>query len=330
MKEYKQILNQEVLQDALFENYSVRTDLAMEAVEVVRSHTGREVDGATVQVEEGPHAKITRTSILTAAASRQLGKMPGNYSTIEAPALRERSRDLKKEIAQLLAQELSRFLNRLKPEDTVLVIGLGNWNATPDALGPRVVQHLLVTRHLFGQPALAELRRGLRPVAALSPGVLGITGIETGEIVLGVVQKIRPAMVIAVDALAARETGRLCTTIQLADSGINPGSGLGNRRVGITPETLGIPVLAIGVPTVVHAVTIVSDALDLLQPAQAAQGPQKKALINELLSPHLGTLVVTPKEIDVFIEDVAQTVAGGLNTALHPAIELEDALAYIQ
>ncbi|MDI3280118.1 MAG: GPR endopeptidase [Bacillota bacterium] len=330
MEEEKRHLNQEILQDALFEHYSVRTDLAMEAVEVVRSQTGREVDGATVQVEEGPHAKITRMSILTAAASRQLGKMPGHYSTIEAPALRERSRDLKKEIAQLLAQELSRFLNRLKPQDTVLVVGLGNWNATPDALGPRVVRHLLVTRHLFAQPALAELRQGLRPVAALSPGVLGITGIETGEIVLGVVQKIRPAMVIAVDALAARETGRLCTTIQLADSGINPGSGLGNRRVGITPETLGVPVLAIGVPTVVHAVTIVSDALDLLQPAQAAPGQQKKALINELLSPHLGTLVVTPKEIDVFIEDVAQTVAGGLNTALHPGIGLEDALAYLQ
>lgn len=367
--------------DELFAAYNVRTDLALEATEVMHANTGQEVPGAQVDVEDTEYAKITRMSIYSAQASRQLGKMPGHYSTIEAPGLRDRDRLLQEEVSQVFAKELGRFLQRIREDQPVLVVGLGNWNATPDALGPKVVNKLLVTRHLF-EMSPPELSQGLRPVCAIAPGVLGITGMETAEIILGVVRHVRPAMVIAVDALASRSTQRLCTTIQIADTGVSPGSGIGNRRMGLTPETLGTQVIAVGVPTVVHAMTIASDAMDLLNsyepPApetdealepdaadentvgfpgignflinrgrdQDAQGDtevsvtptrsasispqQKRAMLSEILNPSMGTLIVTPKNIDIFVDDVARVIAGGLNVALHPGVELADVMRYLQ
>lgn len=268
----RQELAQARIDDPLFDQYNVRTDLALEATEVVRSRTGQDIPGAQIEEEEGEYAKVTRMSVYSIQAAQTLGKMPGHYCTIESPGLRDRDRILQEEVSQIFAKEIQRFLTRIAPESLVMVVGLGNWNATPDALGPKVVDQLLVTRHLFAMSP-PELRQGLRPVCAIAPGVLGITGIETAEIVFSLVKHVHPAMVIAVDALASRSTDRLCATIQISDSGVHPGSGVGNRRIGITPESLGVPVLAVGVPTVVHAVTLVSDALDLLDEAQAQAAP---------------------------------------------------------
>ncbi len=353
--------------------HSIRTDLALEATEVIKADRGQEIPGAKVEVIDGKYAKVTRMGILTAQAAKIVGKMPGHYSTIEAPQMRTRNRDLQEEVSQLFAKEIERFLHTIKQDDLVLVVGLGNWNATPDAIGPRVIHHLLVTRHLH-KYAPPELSGGLRPVAAIAPGVMGTTGIETGEIVLGLVKQIKPAMVIAVDALASRSVERVCTTIQISNTGINPGAGVGNRRLSITPETLGVPVLAVGVPTVVHATTLVNDALRLIEGdqygTQEAKRPkttfgrinvlgnseptgesepaqpesklnrlaalselpplQKQQIVQELLAPFMGSLIMTPKEIDVFIEDMAEVVAGGLNAALHPGIELADILKYLK
>ncbi len=375
------------IDDPLFDRYNVRTDLALEAAEVVRRRSGQDVPGAQIEEEETEYAKVTRMSIYSAQAARTIGKMPGHYCTIESPGLRNRDRVLQEEVSQTFAKELSRFLTRIAPEALVMVVGLGNWNATPDALGPKVVNQLLVTRHLFAMSP-PELREGLRPVAAIAPGVLGITGIETAEIVFSLVKQVRPAMVIAIDALASRSTDRLCTTIQISDSGVHPGSGVGNRRMGITPESLGVPTLAVGVPTVVHAVTLVSDALEALRsqapspapvpaaapPAEAAAGqpeqgpfagigrflggspgdgaeaeashqeaqaaaqsspgisvpPPGPAELAELLGPETGSLIITPRQIDLFIDDVAKVLAGGLNAALHPDIELSDVMRYLQ
>lgn len=375
-------------EEAEEEYRSVRTDLAVEATELYRQSTGvEEIPGARIETRRTENASVTRTTVLTPQAAQALGKLPGNYVTIESESLRTHNRDAQEEVGELLAEEIGRFMTRLEEEDTVLLVGLGNWDATPDALGPRTIHHALITRHLF-KVAPPELRGGLRPVCGIAPGVLGITGMETGEIVKGIVERIRPAMVIAIDALAARNTKRICATIQISDTGIHPGSGLGNKRVGITPESLGIPVIAIGVPTVVHAATIVTDALDrywemqnedgdgdnagrvrenaaqarfpnlavdprdILHPhtpsnAEAVDGtgvvadgqvPRRFPLtpdmlqrfLDEILSPLLGPLVVTPKEIDVVIEDVARILAGGINVALHPKVDVDEMLKYLQ
>ncbi|MCL4515926.1 MAG: GPR endopeptidase [Firmicutes bacterium] len=362
---------QNVPENALEEYYNVRTDLAIEATEVMRAQTGREVSGARVDVEESEHAKVTRMSILSAQAARELGKMPGHYSTIESAELRQHNRDIHEEVAEVFAREISRFLGRIPPQANVLIVGLGNWNATPDALGPKVVHQVLITRHLY-EMTPPELRGELRPVCAIAPGVLGITGMETGEVIKGVVQQIRPAMVIAIDALASRASERLCATIQISDAGISPGSGIGNKRMGITPETLGIPVLAVGVPTVIHATTIANDAMEILaretapapatsvtpqatlatKAASASQATpghestaktprfanqkmqlepqQKRQMLEEILTPFLGSMIVTPKEIDVLVDDVSRVIAGGLNAALHPEISLQDIMRYVQ
>lgn len=382
------------IDDPLFDKYNVRTDLALEATEVVRKHTGQEIPGAQIEEEETQFARVTRMSIYSAQAARTIGKMPGHYCTIESPGLRDRDRVLQEEVSQIFAREVQRFLARIPVDALVLVVGLGNWNATPDALGPKVVDQLLVTRHLFAMSP-PELRQGLRPVSAIAPGVLGITGVETAEIVFSLVKHIRPAMVIAIDALASRTTDRLCATIQISDSGVHPGSGIGNRRLGITPDSLGIPVLAVGVPTVVHAMTLVSEAIEYLQEQQQGAGgaevpgeaqpqqaqeeaaepgqtegpftgigqfltgsppagqepslqqpqtaqahamsspglsrpPQGRQEIAKLLDTELSNLIITPRQIDLFIDDVAKVIAGGLNAALHPDIELSDVMRYLQ
>ncbi len=321
----------------VFSASDVRTDLALEAHAAARGTGPQEMPGVTVNEERGPDVSVTRMEIFTPQAAQLLGKTMGRYVTIEAPALRRRNRQLQEEVAGVLARELAALMN-LNPWDEVLVVGLGNWNATPDALGPRVVGGLLVSRHLRAHVP-PELANRLRGVAALAPGVLGLTGIETGEIVRGVVDRAAPQAVIVVDALAARSIDRIATTIQLADTGINPGSGVGNPRASITRDNLGVPVYAIGVPTVVHAVTIANDTLDLVasqlqaqepawQPLAAMDRERKHSLISQVLSPEVGDLVVTPKEIDVLIRDISRAVAGGVNAALHPAIGREEMAIY--
>lgn len=344
--------------DRLFEKYNVRTDLALESHQAVIEREGPpELPGVQVHTEDQEGVLVTRIKVESDLGAQLMGKPQGNYSTLESTALREHNRDVHETIAELTAKEIDWFLTEagLGPEDSVIVVGLGNWNATPDALGPRVVESLMVTRHLL-EMTPPELRKGLRPIAAISPGVLGLTGIETGEIIMGVVDRIGAKAVICIDALASRSVDRLCSTIQISDTGINPGAGVGNRRLAINRESMGVPVIAIGIPTVVHAVTIISDAMELLEqnqqkpqeghPSQGVQfnvdpemllsnppPPQppmdKRRLMASLLDPYLGTMIVTPKEIDVLIEEVSDVIAGALNTAFHEGVSYDEVFKYL-
>lgn len=366
--------------------HAVYTDLALEAHEGLMQQGGTTtVPGVHVETEQKEVAKVSRVAIDSDTAAHTMGKAKGMYVTLESTAIRDRDQEQQEALSQQLSKEINKFLYDLNiPEDSAcLVIGLGNWNATPDALGPRTISELLVTRHLH-ELVPPEARGGLRPVATMAPGVLGITGIETSEIVRGVVDRIKPSLVLCVDALAARSSERLGTTIQLSDTGIQPGAGVGNKRRALDEETLGVPVLAIGVPTVIHALTIVDDALDWIttdltgtpppdtafgggQQGQVDTGPikldpsrisvhnvsdqatssgndtrgrtdpfglpldkaQKRYMMRSLLGPHFGDMIVTPKEIDILIDDVAETVAGAINTALHPSLDLDDVLRYL-
>ncbi|ASS76115.1 GPR endopeptidase [Tumebacillus algifaecis] len=319
-------------------SYSVSTDLALEAHQIFSAQHGGNIPGVKTSSQELEGITVTRLTIENEVGSNIMGKMVGNYLTFEVPGLRYKDPDLQKRVAELFAEELKMFV-QLPEEATVLVIGLGNRKVTPDSLGPLVCDNLFVTRHLFDQlPELVE-DGGYRSVAAVAPGVLGITGIETSEIVHGIVKKVKPDLVIAVDALAARSLERVNTTIQVADVGISPGAGVGNKRKGLNKKSLGVPVVAVGVPTVVDAVTITSDAMDLLVERLERDVPgngmtklltgfdeaEKKQLIFELLHPLGQNLMVTPKEVDTFVEDIANVLANGLNVALHDAITMEDA-----
>ena len=332
----------------------VRTDLALEAFQLMQARQGgAPLPGVEREHRAGTHATLHRVKITSPEASAALGKAPGTYTTVESPGLRLRSQEAREEVAQLVAEELQEFLRRQGVPDNapVLVAGLGNWNATPDSLGPRVVGQLLVTRHLHALLP-PEKRGSLRPVAAISPGVLGLTGIETSELVSAVARQIGPAAVICVDALAAGSPERLCATVQLADSGIQPGAGVGNVRRGLNRRELGVPVIAIGVPTVIHARRFVrEDAVlarrdggwaeapiptgafpPLLQEARAQATPMAPAgsPAPEAEPDWMSSLIVTPKEIDVLIDDAAELLAGAINTALHPGLDLDEVLRYIQ
>ncbi|WP_109431068.1 GPR endopeptidase [Sulfoacidibacillus thermotolerans] len=315
--------------------YSVRTDLAIEANELLGENA--HIRGIQMENDEEPQIHITRLEVKTLAAAKQIGKLQGKYVTLEVPDLRKKDPDLQDRVANRFAKELTAFIN-VPEQAVVLVIGLGNWNVTPDAIGPLVVEDLFVTRHLFSlMPEVID--EGFRSVCALAPGVLGITGIETSEIVQAIVDRLHPDLVIAIDALAARSLDRVNSTIQISDSGIQPGAGVGNRRRALNRETLGVDVIAIGVPTVVDAATIASDAMDLLLQTLENKVPgngagrifgqfapqEKRALIAEVLQPLGNNLMVTPKEIDEFVDDIAHVVAMGLNVALHPGMSMEDA-----
>ena len=219
-----------------------------------------------------------------------------------------------------------------------MVIGLGNRNITADALGPLTVGSVLVTRHLL-EYMPEEIDSRLRSVCAISPGVLGITGIETVEIVRGLAEHIHPSLIIAVDALCSRRMERINTTIQLTDTGIIPGAGIGNRRMSINRDSLGIPVIAIGVPTVVDAATIVSDTIDMIienlkenagesrpiyKMLEVIAAEDKFGLIKQVLTPHFGDFIVSPKEVDTAVSSISDIIANGINIALHKGIGLED------
>lgn len=321
---------------------SVHTDLALEAHETA-TKSGWDSQGARVESSDFPGGRVTRVVVENELGAMRLGKPPGTYVTIEAPGLRAHDVELREQVSKVLAEELTKLTSRA-PAGNTLVVGLGNWNVTPDSLGPRVIEELLVTRHLF-EYAPDYVDDGMRSVCALAPGVLGLTGIETGDIICGVVERIKPTAVVAVDALAARSIDRLCTTIQIADTGISPGSGVGNKRRPLNRETLGIPVLAVGVPSVVYANTIVLDALDRLKESlqQEASGQQsmeamlgglteqeRGQLVHEVLSPYWGDLVVTPKETDEQIRQMSKVIASGLNVALQPGLTTSDTLRYLQ
>lgn len=316
----------------------VRTDLALEAHQLLKQQIAQEVTGIKSEEAQIENCKVTTVRVTSKEAGERLGKAPGIYITIETPDLLNKNRLTQEKVSGVLAGELAKLLD-LPPQAGVFVVGLGNWNATPDSLGPLVVDRMLITRHLAGYVP-QELTNRLRSVCAIAPGVLGITGIETSEIIRGIVERIKPSVIIAIDALAARSIERIGTTIQITDTGIHPGSGVGNKRTGITRETLEIPVIALGIPTVVHAATIASDTIDLLlnefrqenrflDVLRSMETEDKRVLIQEVLSPAVGDLMVTPKEIDLLLNEVSRIVAGGINMALHPGVDMDDVARYI-
>ena len=216
-------------------HYEIHTDLAIEASAVENIETSGQMSGIRTQSYRENHVTVTKVEILDERGESAVGKPKGNYVTLEVPDLRENISDAFSETQRILSLELRKILN-LKKEQTVMVVGLGNRFVTPDALGPKVVDKLLVTRHLYG--VLPEdITENMNSLCAVSPGVLGITGIETGEIIRGIADKIKPDIIIAIDALASRKTSRISTTFQIADTGIVPGSGIGNKRKGLTKET---------------------------------------------------------------------------------------------
>lgn len=327
-----------------------RTDLALEARELINNQTSnnpereyKDPPGVDVEHSGSEDIRVTRVRVTSPEGESSIGKPMGNYITIEVPRLKENDQVLYEQTCEILAKELVAILN-LTEKSKVFVVGLGNWNVTPDSLGPKVLEGLMITRHLH-EYVPEQLQNGIRPVCAIAPGVLGITGIETSEIVKGIVDKVKPDIVIAIDALASRRMERVNTTIQVADTGISPGSGVGNKRMELSMETMGIPVIAIGVPTVVDAATMANDTIDLVidnlikeagndknfyDMLKSIDRTEKYQLIQEVLKPYIGDLIVTPKEVDEVVDRISKVIANGLNIALHQGITLNNMNRYVQ
>ncbi|HHY17511.1 MAG TPA: GPR endopeptidase [Firmicutes bacterium] len=304
-----------------------RTDLALERAAMVQDRVGQ-VPGIQSTEEQINGISLTRVQVMTPQAASQVGKPPGRYFTLECPELKYRNRTLLKNVAGIIAEELAE-LSGLPRQGDVLVVGLGNWQATPDALGPRVVSQLMVTRHIR-EYISRDLGDRLYPVAAVSPGVLGITGMETVDIVRGIVNQIKPELIITIDALAARSPYRLLSTIQIADTGIQPGSGVGNKRPGLNRESLGVPVVAIGVPTVVSGAAIAMDALSDYFSKYNPHARSTVGSVQEFLSQDLFDLLVTHKDIDLQILEMSKLLASAVNRATQPAISEDEMLDYLQ
>lgn len=306
----------------------IRTDLAIETREMYKAACKYEdeIPGVETTVDDSEQdILITKVKITSDIAAENLGKAKGEYITLEAQKLKDNDEEFNKRVSNKLATLIKEITN-LKTDDTVLVVGLGNWDITADALGPKVVSQIELTRHLI-EYVPEYVKEGTRPICAISPGVLGTTGIETGEIIRGIVEKVSPDILIVIDALASRKMNRINTTIQISNTGIVPGSGVGNARNAITKETMGVPVIAIGVPTVVEAAVIASDALELFAEKLKQDETSIKALedltkkytyqeIKNALLPQDYNFIVTPKEIDELIENVSFVIAEGINEAL--------------
>lgn len=314
------------------ERFQSRTDLAVEERERFEDDNV-EISGVVIEEEydEEREVKVTKVIIETEKGAKAMGKPKGTYITLEAPNMSVPDDDYHREISEVLAKYIRQLLPKDKEEQSILIVGLGNREITPDALGPDVVGNLLITRHIvqeYGKLALGKDK--INKISGIVPGVMAQTGMEASEIVRGIVEETKPDFVIAIDALAARSTRRLNRTIQIADTGIHPGSGVGNHRNGLTVQSLGVPVIAIGVPTVVDAATIVNDTMENLIEAmeQSAQlksigdtlnlfnATEKHQLFRELIAPHLNGMFVTPKDIDETIKRIGFTISEALNIAL--------------
>lgn len=297
----------------MLDKCSIRTDLALEQKEQFESDQV-EISGVILEekYDEKREIRITTVKIETENGAKAMKKPVGTYVTMEAPNLSVPDEGYHKEISEELKKFLEKFIHIEKKDYSVLVVGLGNRKVTPDALGPLVVDDLNITRHIvkeYGKYAMGEDE--VRLVSAIVPGVMGQTGMESVEIIKGVVKETKPDIIIAVDALAARSTRRLNRTIQIADTGISPGSGVGNHRNAINKETLGVPVIAIGVPTVVDAATIVSDTMENL--LAEMESNKRYEMVNEMISPHLYGFFVTPKDIDDTVKRISFTISEALN-----------------
>ena len=296
----------------------IRTDLAIEAQEIAQS-AGR-LEGVQSEERKVGEVTVSTVRVLDGRGEKALGKPMGTYVTVDAPGLGDAEDAVFGDALNAVAEELKKMLAPLG-NGTGLVAGRGNDLLTPDARGPRCVKNLLVTRHIAGELTKITGLENLRPVAAMAPGVLGQTGVEAGEILKAVVQRIAPVAVIVVDALASRRASRLGSTIQIADTGIVPGSGIGNSRFAVNRETLGVPVLSVGVPTVVDAATF---AIGVLENAGFQPDGQEQEKIRASIEPGGIPMFVTPRMVDLVIEHAARLTGLAINKALNPSVPLED------
>ncbi len=309
--------------------YNFRTDLADERTDIFKKNNNitNEIDGIETNVKEEGNIKITEVKVTNENGANAIGKPIGSYITIDIKKLKIATDEEIENYGNTLSNELKKLIDaHSAKQDEILVVGLGNIYVTPDSLGPKVINEIDVTRHILKyMPEVLE--EGTRSVSAISPGVLGTTGMETLEIVTGIVQNIKPKLMIVIDALASRSMDRISSSIQLADTGIVPGAGVGNTRKELSQNTLGIPVIALGIPTVVESAVLVNDCLNLFITKLQEDAKSNDYLnklkeqdnyeeIKESLIPNDYNMIVTPKEIDELIENMKDVVARGINFAV--------------
>ena len=311
--------------------YNFRTDLALERRDLYNKAHNIENDIDGIETEEenvDENISVSRVKITNEKGEEAIGKKKGNYITIDVKKLKIANEEEIQKTSEVVTKELKTLLAKhVAEKDSILVVGLGNIYVTPDSLGPKVINEVDITRHLL-EYMPEVLDENTREVSAISPGVLGTTGIETMEILKGIIDNVKPKLVIIIDALASRNIERISSSVQLADTGIVPGAGVGNARKELTESTLGIPVIAMGIPTVVEAATIAADSLTLfIKKAQEKgesndflnklQEEDKYQIIKEILTPEEYNFIVTPKEIDSLIEKMKDIVARGINFAIN-------------
>lgn len=321
---------------------NIRTDLALENHELL-TETAEEIAGIELSDRSEGDIIITHVKVTDSAAAQKIGKPMGNYVTLALPDLRYIDKTFYEAACKKISVEINKLLKNSDPQRPILIIGLGNRSITSDSLGPAVIDRLMITRHLFHY-APEAVSENLGSVCAIAPGVLGVTGIETEEIISGVCEKVKPGAVICIDALAARSIDRITRTVQICDTGIIPGAGVGNNRKEISQNTLGVPVIAVGVPTVVDAATITDDTLNLVidnlikenddntaffKTLKTLNAEDRFALIKESVSKAMPNFLTTPKEIDVLIRKTAEVVANSINFALHKDITFEEIDCYV-
>lgn len=306
-----------------------RTDLALERRDIFqKSNNLNQIDG--VETEEqviNENLKVSKVRITNSNGEQSIGKPIGDYITIDIKNLKIAEEEEIQKSAEILSNELKPIISKhISYKDDILVAGLGNLYVTPDSLGPKVVTDIEITRHII-KYLPQYIDENARPVSAISPGVLGTTGIETLEILEGVIDRVKPKLLIVIDALASRSIERISSTIQLSDTGIVPGAGVGNTRKELSENTLGIPVIAIGIPTVVESAVLVNDCLDLFITKLQEEAKSNEYLnnlkeqdnyeeIKEALNPNDYNMIVTPKEIDELIKNMANIVARGINLSV--------------
>lgn len=309
--------------------YDFRTDLADERADIFKKNNNitENIDGIETRFREDGNIKITEVKITNENGEKAIGKPIGNYITIDIDKLKLATDEEIEKYGDILSEELRKIVDKhVSKQEEILIVGLGNIYVTPDSLGPKVINEIDVTRHILKyMPNVLE--EGTRGVSAVSPGVLGTTGIETLEIITGIVQNIHPKLIIVIDALASRNIERISSSIQLADTGIVPGAGVGNTRKELSQRTLNVPVIAIGIPTVVESAVLVNDCLDLFITKLQEEAKSNEYLnklkeqdnyeeIKEALIPNDYNMIVTPKEIDELIENMKDVVARGINYAM--------------
>lgn len=315
-------------------NYK-RTDLAIEENERLCETAESVIEGIKSEESEKDGIKITKVTIEGKEASKNMSKPEGTYVTLEYKGLSYSDRDEYENLCRALKETLEQMTN-FDIKKPVLVIGLGNRNITADSLGPKSIEQIFVTRHLFENLPEA-VDENTASVCAAAPGVLGLTGIETVEIVKGIAERVKPGLIIVIDSLAARKSSRINATIQIADSGISPGSGVGNNRKELSRATLGADVIAIGVPTVVDATTLANDTVDIVVENMKRSGQldgkddslktaidKQYSFVREVLASEMGNMVLTPKEVDLAMDKISKVVANGVNLFLQKDMSLGD------